>query len=238
MYRLIYLRLVYDLCSRCISRQVQPKHIKEAFRLLGKSIIRVEQPDIHLEEEEMNAADENKENAENMDVEDDATGKCGSYLFIRVHILCSSELFACYGCWIMFSLFSYSWHLIWGIRNTLTLREISLGKHLTGCWSYLWVCNDNSLWNTLKTNSNKLFLHCAGYDINKLHPDADGLCCWEVPWNRTQRSFCNKNFTRLLFGEQYCRLYGQAIFHFYRYMQFSATFPVYALLWWSTRSMI
>jgi hypothetical protein len=34
--------------------QVQPKHVKEAFRLLNKSIIRVEQPDIHLEEEEEN----------------------------------------------------------------------------------------------------------------------------------------------------------------------------------------
>lgn len=32
--------------------EVQPKHVKEAFRLLNKSIIRVEQPDIHLEEEE------------------------------------------------------------------------------------------------------------------------------------------------------------------------------------------
>lgn len=29
---------------------MQPKHVKEAFRLLNKSIIRVEQPDIHLEE--------------------------------------------------------------------------------------------------------------------------------------------------------------------------------------------
>lgn len=32
--------------------QVQPKHVKESFRLLNKSIIRVEQPDIHLEEED------------------------------------------------------------------------------------------------------------------------------------------------------------------------------------------
>ena len=32
--------------------QVQPKHVKEAFRLLSKSIIRVEQPEVHLEEEE------------------------------------------------------------------------------------------------------------------------------------------------------------------------------------------
>ena len=35
--------------------QVQPKHVKEAFRLLNKSIIRVEQPDVHLEEEEEEA---------------------------------------------------------------------------------------------------------------------------------------------------------------------------------------
>lgn len=32
--------------------QVQPKHVKEAFRLLNKSIIRVETPDINLEQEE------------------------------------------------------------------------------------------------------------------------------------------------------------------------------------------
>jgi len=51
---------------------VQPKHIKEAFRLLSKSIIRVEQPDIHLEEDEMQqAVDEDA-----MDVEPSA----GHYL--------------------------------------------------------------------------------------------------------------------------------------------------------------
>lgn len=32
--------------------QVQPKHVKEAFRLLNKSIIRVEQPVINFDEEE------------------------------------------------------------------------------------------------------------------------------------------------------------------------------------------
>ncbi|CAN7952119.1 unnamed protein product, partial [Ixodes pacificus] len=32
--------------------QVLPKHVKEAYRLLNKSIIRVEQPDINLYEEE------------------------------------------------------------------------------------------------------------------------------------------------------------------------------------------
>lgn len=39
--------------------QVQPKHVKEAFRLLNKSIIRVETPDINLEQE-----DELEEDAE------------------------------------------------------------------------------------------------------------------------------------------------------------------------------
>ena len=37
---------------------MQPKHVKEAFRLLNKSIIRVEQPDIALEEEEEEPAGE------------------------------------------------------------------------------------------------------------------------------------------------------------------------------------
>jgi len=56
--------------------EVQPKHVKEAFRLLNKSIIRVDQPDVHLEEEEEDATpmdmgeDENQENqapAENLE---------------------------------------------------------------------------------------------------------------------------------------------------------------------------
>jgi DNA replication licensing factor MCM6 len=32
--------------------KVQPKHVKEAFRLLNKSIIRVETPDIQFDDEE------------------------------------------------------------------------------------------------------------------------------------------------------------------------------------------
>ena len=32
--------------------QVQPKHVKEAYRLLSKSIIRVDQPDVQLDEDE------------------------------------------------------------------------------------------------------------------------------------------------------------------------------------------
>ena len=31
--------------------QVQPKHVKEGFRLLNKSIIRVETPDINFDED-------------------------------------------------------------------------------------------------------------------------------------------------------------------------------------------
>jgi hypothetical protein len=43
-----------------------PKHVKEAYRLLNKSIIRVDQPDIHLDEDE--AADE-------MDVDEPTAGE-------------------------------------------------------------------------------------------------------------------------------------------------------------------
>ena len=35
-----------------------PKHVKEAYRLLNKSIIRVDQPDIHLDEDENEIQDE------------------------------------------------------------------------------------------------------------------------------------------------------------------------------------
>ncbi|XP_068197185.1 DNA replication licensing factor MCM6 [Antennarius striatus] len=41
--------------------EVQPKHVKEAFRLLNKSIIRVETPDINLEEEEEQGAEPQEE---------------------------------------------------------------------------------------------------------------------------------------------------------------------------------
>ncbi|KAL8591135.1 hypothetical protein ACOMHN_063759 [Nucella lapillus] len=47
--------------------EVQPKHVKEAFRLLNKSIIRVEQPDIHLEE------GPEVEEEEQMDVDQDTS---------------------------------------------------------------------------------------------------------------------------------------------------------------------
>lgn len=41
---------------------MRPKHVKEAFRLLNKSIIRVETPDINLEQdEEMEEEQQNEE---------------------------------------------------------------------------------------------------------------------------------------------------------------------------------
>ncbi|XP_064611933.1 zygotic DNA replication licensing factor mcm6-like [Liolophura sinensis] len=57
------IRLSESMARLHCQDEVQPKHVKEAFRLLNKSIIRVEQPDIHLEEEE--------EENEQMEVEED-----------------------------------------------------------------------------------------------------------------------------------------------------------------------
>lgn len=42
--------------------QVQPKHVKESFRLLNKSIIRVETPDIQFDEDEEEHNEENEGN--------------------------------------------------------------------------------------------------------------------------------------------------------------------------------
>lgn len=41
-----------EILPVCFIYQVQPKHVKEAFRLLNKSIIRVEQPVINFDDEE------------------------------------------------------------------------------------------------------------------------------------------------------------------------------------------
>lgn len=47
--------------------EVQPKHVKEAFRLLNKSIIRVETPDVNLEpEEELEEEEEQQEEGNNV----------------------------------------------------------------------------------------------------------------------------------------------------------------------------
>lgn len=46
----------------CATLQVQPKHVKEAFRLLNKSIIRVETPDINLDQDQEMEEEEEGEN--------------------------------------------------------------------------------------------------------------------------------------------------------------------------------
>lgn len=66
------IRLAEAMARMEISDEVQPKHVKEAYRLLNKSIIRVEQPDIHLDEEDEHPLidDGEKENAMEVDSEE------------------------------------------------------------------------------------------------------------------------------------------------------------------------
>ena len=45
----------------CTQDEVAPKHVKEAYRLLNKSIIRVEQPDVQLDEQEEPLGDVDEE---------------------------------------------------------------------------------------------------------------------------------------------------------------------------------
>ncbi|CAG9861738.1 unnamed protein product [Phyllotreta striolata] len=59
------IRLSEALARMEISDEVQPKHVREAYRLLNKSIIRVEQPDIQLGDEQ----EEVHEEAETMEVD-------------------------------------------------------------------------------------------------------------------------------------------------------------------------
>ncbi|KFM61958.1 Zygotic DNA replication licensing factor mcm6-B, partial [Stegodyphus mimosarum] len=61
-------RLSEAMAKMSCSEEVLPKHVKEAFRLLNKSIIRVEQPDINLHEEEEDDAmevDEDEDASQN-----------------------------------------------------------------------------------------------------------------------------------------------------------------------------
>uniref|UniRef100_A0A4W5KXY9 DNA replication licensing factor MCM6 n=1 Tax=Hucho hucho TaxID=62062 RepID=A0A4W5KXY9_9TELE len=52
----------YLLFARQFKPKVQPKHVKEAFRLLNKSIIRVETPDVNLEQDQEMEEEEEGEN--------------------------------------------------------------------------------------------------------------------------------------------------------------------------------
>ncbi|TRY82795.1 hypothetical protein DNTS_025566 [Danionella cerebrum] len=56
------IRLSESMARMHCSDEVQPKHVKEAFRLLNKSIIRVETPDINLDQEEEAAMEEEEDN--------------------------------------------------------------------------------------------------------------------------------------------------------------------------------
>merc|ERR1712226_524865 len=62
------IRLSESMARLGCSDQVTPKHVKEAYRLLNKSIIRVDQPDIHFDEEEEEEEEING-GAENGDME-------------------------------------------------------------------------------------------------------------------------------------------------------------------------
>jgi len=63
------IRLAEAMARMSCSDEVAPKHVKEGYRLLNKSIIRVEQPDVHLEEDEADIedADDQMETDENSD---------------------------------------------------------------------------------------------------------------------------------------------------------------------------
>merc|ERR1739846_1391 len=61
------IRLSEAMARMGCSDQVLPKHVKEAYRLLNKSVIGVDQPDIHFEDEEAAALMDD----DNMEVDQD-----------------------------------------------------------------------------------------------------------------------------------------------------------------------
>ncbi|XP_019967894.1 DNA replication licensing factor MCM6 [Paralichthys olivaceus] len=60
------IRLSESMARMHCCDEVQPKHVKEAFRLLNKSIIRVETPDINLEQDEELEEEEQQEEGNNI----------------------------------------------------------------------------------------------------------------------------------------------------------------------------
>ncbi len=66
------IRLSESMARLHCSDQVLPRHVKEAYRLLNKSIIRVDQPEVHLDEEgdENLAAEDDQEGEANGDAMD------------------------------------------------------------------------------------------------------------------------------------------------------------------------
>lgn len=72
------IRLSEAMAKMESSNEVLPKHVNEAFRLLNKSIIRVEQPDIHLDEEDENLlAMDTEIGADALAIEGDTNGTTG-----------------------------------------------------------------------------------------------------------------------------------------------------------------
>ncbi|XP_072297163.1 DNA replication licensing factor MCM6 isoform X1 [Eucyclogobius newberryi] len=68
------IRLSESMARMHCCDEVQPKHVKEAFRLLNKSIIRVETPDINLEQEEQMEEEEQHEEGTQTSVPDGVNG--------------------------------------------------------------------------------------------------------------------------------------------------------------------
>lgn len=67
------------------------KHVKEAYRLLNKSIIRVEQPDIHLDEEELLADEPMDQDGENRDVPNTESGAMNGMHISLSHLIGPTE---------------------------------------------------------------------------------------------------------------------------------------------------
>lgn len=65
--------------------EVQPKHVKEAFRLLNKSIIRVETPDIDFEEDQLQPV-ENGEDDDSEHWEENVGWVCGDVCLGRMFV--------------------------------------------------------------------------------------------------------------------------------------------------------
>jgi DNA replication licensing factor MCM6 len=70
---------------------VHAKHVKEAYRLLNKSIIRVEQPDIHLDEEEQLADEPMDLVGENRDVPNAESGAMNGMHISLSHFIGQTE---------------------------------------------------------------------------------------------------------------------------------------------------
>ncbi|OCT63434.1 hypothetical protein XELAEV_18044530mg [Xenopus laevis] len=63
------IRLSEGMARMHCSDEVQPKHVKEAFRLLNKSIIRVETPDVNLDQDDEHEPEDETQEGTNVDAE-------------------------------------------------------------------------------------------------------------------------------------------------------------------------